>query len=46
MQLVVYAKAIHVRTNLVHHDMVDSYEGRFTNTLCVVPIHAGVGESI
>ena len=42
----VYAKAIHVRTNLVHHDMVDSYEGRFTNTLCVVPIHAAAGESI
>jgi hypothetical protein len=34
------SRALHVRTNLTSQDMIDSYHGRFTSAMCVVPIHA------
>ena len=39
-------RAIHVRTNLTHRDMIDSYHGRYTNSLVVIPIRAAAGEMI
>ena len=41
-----YSRALHIRTNLTNKDMIDSYHGRLTNAMCVVPIHADAGEII
>jgi hypothetical protein len=35
-----------VRTNLTHRDMIDSYHGRYTNSLVMIPIRAAAGEMI
>ena len=36
----------YIYAHLTSHDMIDIYHGRFTNAMCVVPIHAAIGEFI